>query len=76
MDERTSVSDPHVTPGQQWQHRNENIYRILLLTNEHSKQARYPVTVVYQNVANLTVWSRPLDDWHRSFKLLSEAPDE
>jgi hypothetical protein len=30
-------------------------------------EERYPLTVVYQTVANGNVWTRPLSDWHRSF---------
>jgi len=56
-----------VQPGQRWIHRNGQRYRVLLLTNQQSTQASYPVTVVYQNTSNLTTWSRPLSDWHRSF---------
>jgi len=71
-----------VLPGQHWAHYNGQRYSVLLLTNQQSTQERYPVTVVYQNVDNLTTWSRPLSDWHRSFTLVadrnpeSEAPDE
>lgn len=52
-----------------WKHRNGNVYEVLMVANEQTAMPdRYPVTVVYQNIENGTVWSRPLSDWERSFK--------
>jgi hypothetical protein len=54
--------------GSMWHHRNGNRYRVLMFTNTctDAPDERYPVMVVYQNQSNGTVWSRRLDDWHRS----------
>lgn len=52
-----------------WQHTNGNVYEVVMLANEATEQPeRYPVTVVYRNVDNGTLWSRALSDWERSFK--------
>ncbi|NUY43472.1 hypothetical protein HZS35_18150 [Pantoea brenneri] len=47
-----------------------------MLTNTTSTKAEYPPTVVYRNADTRTDWSRPLSDWHRSFTLVSEYPNE
>lgn len=49
-----------------WQHRNGNTYLVLVITNLLDT-TDYPMTVVYQNDENGTMWSRPVRDWHRSF---------
>jgi len=59
------------TVGSTWDHVNGNVYEVLLLANLNTERPRqYPVTVVYRNTANGTVWSRPLSDWHRSMRPL------
>lgn len=51
-------------PGTLWQHKNGNIYTILMLANEPDEE-RYPLTVVYGG-SNGKTWARRADDWHRS----------
>ena len=58
---------PEVAVGTLWEHKNGNIYEILLITNTNStKLDEYPITVVYRNTVNLTLWSRPLHRWYAS----------
>lgn len=51
-----------------WRHvKSGVIYKFLLITNlKTSRHEEYPVTVVYQNLLNGDIWSRPLNDWYRS----------
>jgi hypothetical protein len=56
-----------VTANSLWQHTNGNRYVVLYITNTAYRHPNYPITVVYQNTDNGTVWSRPLADWERSF---------
>jgi hypothetical protein len=58
-----------VIPGTKWKHyKSQMQYVVLALTNEHSTDLeRYPVEVVYSG-PNGRVWSRRLDDWHRSME--------
>ncbi|UVK46751.1 DUF1653 domain-containing protein [Mesorhizobium sp. AR07] len=58
-------NDPQI--GQSWQHHSGRMYQVILVTNTTHPSDKFPVTVVYQNMTNATVWSRPLSDWHRSF---------
>ena len=61
----TNTSIPPV--GSLWRHRNGQRYNVTAITNLESRDLdRYPITVVYRNVNNETVWSRPVNDWHRS----------
>lgn len=60
------MTDETPAPLTRWQHRNGNIYVVLLIANLFD-EPRYPKTVVYQNENNGTVWARPASDWHRSF---------
>lgn len=55
--------------GKQFKHKNGNIYTVLLLTNTDSTPERlkdHPIDVVYMG-QNGKIWSRPLNDWDRSF---------
>lgn len=50
-----------------WQHRNGNVYRVLMFTNvETDRQREYPTTIVYQNIKSGNRYSRRLIDWDRS----------
>lgn len=60
------IDTPTPKAGDCWTHRNGNIYEVMCLTNLPD-EPRYPTTVVYRNVNNGTLWSRPLSDWFRSF---------
>lgn len=62
-----------VKEGSVWVHTNGNVYEVLMITNKGSENpTRYPVTVVYKNRLVGTIWSRPLDEWARSFTLLTK----
>ena len=52
-----------------YQHTNGGEYTIVMLTNEKSTSDKYPPMVVYKTIANGNVWSRPINDWDRSFTL-------
>ena len=47
-----------------WQHKNGNIYVVIGLANEHSRNLeKYPVTVIYENPHSGTIWTKPLDNF-------------
>ena len=53
--------------GSVWRHDNGTEYVVVMFTNTLTKNPeKYPVTVVYANSLTQTMWSRPLNDWHRS----------
>lgn len=55
--------------GSVWVHNNSEIYRVTGYANQSTtKPEQYPVTIIYQNVDNNTVWCRPASEWARSFK--------
>lgn len=58
-------------PGSAWRHRNGAVYEVLMITNCESTRDEYPPTVVYRGIGNGKLWSRRLDDWHRSMTLVS-----
>lgn len=59
--------------GDHIRHKNGNVYRVLMLTNTKTERPeQYPVTVIYRNIENGTVWSRPLDDMDRSFVIAND----
>ena len=64
------VSDHTVTSGSLWKHKNGNKYEVITIANSETKTDRYPVTVIYKNIYNGSIWSRSLSDWHRSMTLL------
>ncbi len=54
--------------GTVWKHTNGNIYRVIMITNIKTvRPIQYPVTVVYENTDTGTLWSRPVEQWYRSF---------
>ena len=56
-----------------WVNARGSEYRVLLITNQASElPKKYPVTVVYVG-GNGRFWSRPLEHWHRSMKLITIA---
>lgn len=64
---------PKLIPGTWWKHRNGNMYEILMITNRHHNNYKYPITVVSQG-ENGELWSRRADDWHRSLILVPDYP--
>jgi hypothetical protein len=61
----------HIKPliGSVWMHRNGINYQVLLFTNVGGSKANYQEQIVYTNIHNGLVYSRPLSDWHRSMTL-------
>ena len=61
-------------PSGIYRHTNGNEYEVLLIANLGTERpGQYPVTVVYQNTKNGSVWSRPLSDWDRSMAKVEQA---
>ena len=58
-----------------WKHTSGRIYEFLFLSNTDSININYPITAIYRNIANDTIWSRPLNDWHRSMEWIADAGD-
>jgi len=56
--------------GKYYRHNNGIRYKVIMFSNLQSIHLKaYPITVIYINEANgSTVWSRPADDWFRSFE--------
>jgi hypothetical protein len=66
---RNNSSDDWPDIGESYEHRNGNVYKVMLITNlDSTRLEQYPITVVYINLNNGTIWSRPVNDWFRSFK--------
>jgi hypothetical protein len=55
-----------MTANTKWKHRNGLVYEVILITNIESTNPKYEKQVVYKG-ENGNIWSRPLNDWHRSF---------
>lgn len=55
--------------GEVWQHHSGRLYRIDGLRNTAHPSDKFPIMVDYTGTINGEEWSRPLDDWHRSFTL-------
>lgn len=63
--------------GDIWRHWRGATYEVLLLANEcgGDDPERWPVMVVYRNPRLDQVWTRRLDEWHRSFTLQTPAEE-
>ncbi|MGH1461212.1 MAG: DUF1653 domain-containing protein [Neptuniibacter sp.] len=54
-----------------WEHYSGKRYTVKMVTNQMAKDPKkYPPTVVYQSVDTGMLWSRPVSDWERSFKIV------
>lgn len=57
-----------------WKHSSGIKYKVILIANEFSENEKYPITIVYQGLANEKIWSRPLNDWYRSMSFITMSP--
>ena len=48
-----------------WIHTNGVKYKVVAIANETNTE-KYPLTIIYKG-KNGKIWSRPLNDWYRSF---------
>lgn len=48
--------------GDSYRHTNGNIYKIILIANKHSKNAKYPITVIYTGTNN-RIWAKSLSNF-------------
>lgn len=52
--------------GTLWCHARGGVYKVRAVTNQHADGGHagdWPVTVVYQNIGDKRIWSRPLSEW-------------
>jgi len=57
--------------GMSYRYKNGATYKVIMFSNMNSVRLKtYPITVIYMNETNGTIWSRPADDWFRSFEEL------
>lgn len=59
-------------PGMVCRHHKGGVYTVLHVSNEASPSAKFPLTVVYLG-ANGNVWSRLLDSFVQSFKVIHDG---
>lgn len=62
--------------GSIWQHKTRGQLYVVEQTANHLDDAKFPLTVVYRNTYNDTVWTRLASDWLRSFTLHSKARND
>lgn len=55
--------------GSHWRHSNGNLYRVEEPANVDGDRPRYLEHVVYRNIHNGKLYTRELQDWHRSMTL-------
>lgn len=48
--------------GERWIHLNGHEYTVVLIANEHSFKAEYPITVVYKG-DNGKIWCKTLENF-------------
>lgn len=53
-----------------WRHKNGIKYKVIAIANELDTE-NYPLTVIYKG-KNGKIWSRPLNDWYRSFTKIKD----
>jgi hypothetical protein len=61
----TEKEKPHIWTI--WGHRNGNKYRVCGFSNLSSdNHDKYPPTVIYEDVNNRIVWTKPISRWRES----------
>jgi len=64
-----------IQPGTEWRHHSGRIYVVLFRANDVPEpRPEYPLTIVYQNRVNGTIWAARADDWHRRMTLTGKSP--
>ena len=58
-------------PGNIYEHRNGNLYRVLFLANEFGN-SDYPVTVVYEGINNRNKYAETLDKFLEKMGFISD----
>lgn len=73
---RINLNDRTTWPkiGSTWEHRNGNLYRVLMYTNREGTKEDYPITISYRNVNNNEDYSGRLDDWERRMTWIKDTP--
>ncbi len=61
--------------GEWYIHRNGNIYEVILLANEQSKNDLYPITVVYKGKNDL-IWAKELSNFNLKMRKIKFASTE
>lgn len=70
MEERIMI----IKSGQEYEHKNGRIYKVLFITNTANPSHQYPPDVVYESVVNGNKWSRPLSKFTSArFKLVKDV---
>jgi len=71
--EQFHIGDEIIRVGEVYVHSKGTMYKVLLFTNVNTMDPKkYPETVVYQNVINYRIYSRPTSDWFRSMKKVED----
>lgn len=51
-------------PRTLWKHKeNGELYRVIVVANEHAARDGWVPTVVYERCEDQTVWARPVSEW-------------
>lgn len=59
------MSIPNI--GSTWKHKKGMMFKVLMITNIYTgNRKKYPLTVVYENMATGSLWSKPLSEWYES----------
>lgn len=64
-----SVDNSGIRPkiGSEWQHsKSGQVYKVEDFANVDGDRPKYPEHIIYRNVTNGKLYTRRLDDWHRS----------
>jgi hypothetical protein len=66
-------ADHSVPIGSEWVHDNGIHYGVIGHTNVNTRYPeKHPITIIYENIDNGSIWSRPLSDWHQSMERVNE----
>jgi hypothetical protein len=71
MNDKTLIGTEELPQiGTIYQHKNGEKYKVILITNLFASPYRrdeYPITIIYRNIGDETIWSRPLYRWKGNF---------
>ena len=64
--ESYSINGKIISVGDNYTHTSGIVYKVICFTNIETADAKkYPESVVYQNIENDRIYSRPVSDWFR-----------
>jgi len=59
-----------------WRHDNGNEYCVIGIANQHHRDSRHPIIIIYEGLLNRHTWARGLSSWHDTMTEIKQAKEK